>query len=212
MKKWVFGFLVLTSQLATSTVSGQVQEVQQLLLNVEKLAQLKNILEDLKNGYRIVAQGYSTIKNLSEGNFNLHEAFLDGLLEVSPTVRNYRRIADIVRSQTGLVKEYKAAYRTFASSGFFSREELTYIESVHKNLLARSARNIEALTMVVTAGSLRMSDDERLTAIDAIWKEVADQVTFLRRFNQEAKLLALQRAKARADISRQKGLFSSTSK
>ncbi|NTS41937.1 TerB family tellurite resistance protein [Flavisolibacter sp. BT320] len=208
MKKWVFGLSAMAIMLISQKVQGQGQEVQQLLLNVEKLAQLKNILEDLKKGYEIVSKGYSTIKDLSEGNFSLHDVFLDGLLQVSPTVRNYRRITDIVRAQISLVKECKAGYRRFVSSSFFSPEELKYIKSVSENLFNQSIKNIEALTMVVTAGKLRMSDDERLTAIDAIWKEASDQLTFIRHFNQDTKLLALHRAKASADAQSQKSLFS----
>ena len=114
---------------------------------MEKLAQLKNILEDLKKGYEIVSKGYSTIKDLSEGNFSLHNVFLDGLLQVSPTVRNYRRITDIVRAQISLVKEYKGAYRRFAGSGFFSPEELKYIKSVSENLFNQSVKNTESLRL-----------------------------------------------------------------
>jgi hypothetical protein len=208
MKKWLIGSLLVNALLFTGRAAGQAQEVQQLLLNVEKLSQLKSILEDLKKGYEIVSQGYATIRNLSEGNFNLHAVFLDRLLEVSPAVRNYRRITDIVRAQVNLVREYKAAYRWFASSSYFSPAELRYIKSVFENLLARSVKNIEALTLVITAGSLRMSDDERLTAIDTIWKEASDQLTFLRRFSQDTKLLNLQRARASAAIRWQKKAFS----
>lgn len=207
MKNCVFGLFTMSILLLSQRALGQAQEVQQLLLNVEKLAQLKNILEDLKKGYEIVSQGYSTIKNLSEGNFSLHEAFLDGLLEVSLTVRNYRRITDIISAQVSLVGECKAAYRRFAGSGLFSVGELKYMKAVFENLFSQSVKNIEALISVITAGKLRMSDDERLTAIDAIWKEVSDQLTFLRQFNQDTKLLALQRAKASIDIKTQKGLF-----
>jgi hypothetical protein len=208
MKKCVVGLFMMFNVFLSGEAHGQVQEVQQLLLNVEKLAQLKNILEDLKKGYEIVSKGYSTIKDLSQGNFSIHETFLDGLLEVSPTVQNYRRITDIVSAQISLVKEYKAAYRRFASSGFFSVEELAYMKTVFENLFSQSVKNIEALIMVITAGKLRMSDDERLTAIDTIWKEASDQLAFLRHFNQDTKLLALQRAKASADAQSQKKLFS----
>jgi flagellar biosynthesis/type III secretory pathway chaperone len=45
-----------------------------------------------------------------------------------------------------------------------------------------------------------MSDEERLTAIDTIWKEMQDQITFLRSFNEDNKILALQRAKERNNV------------
>jgi hypothetical protein len=46
-------------------------ELQQLLLNIEKLTQLKGILSDMKTGYQIYQQGYGSISQLSKGNFNL---------------------------------------------------------------------------------------------------------------------------------------------
>ena len=55
---------------------GQAFETEQLLLDVQKLSQLRQMLADLKKGYEIVYKGYSTIKNISQGSFNLHQAFL----------------------------------------------------------------------------------------------------------------------------------------
>lgn len=185
----------------------QSQEAQQLLLDVQKLAQLKNILADLKKGYQILEGGYSTIKNISEGNFSLHETFLNSLLEVSPTVKNYKRIADVISVQLKIVKEYKTAYRQFQSSNLFNDGELDYISNVYSNLLNQSVKNLDALATVITSGTLRMSDDERLTSIDNIWKTVSDQLSFLRHFNSGTKILALQRAKEQNDVSTERSLF-----
>src|SRR5690348_15802827 len=112
MKKLVIILnLVFYSLLPVYKVSAQADEIKQLLLNIEKLAQFKQILSDMKKGYQILEGGYNTIKDISEGNFNLHKAFLDGLMEVSPTVRNYRRVAGIINYQVVLVKEYRNADR-----------------------------------------------------------------------------------------------------
>ena len=72
-----------------SIAFSQSQEAQQLLLNWEKLTQFKKILKDMYAGYKIVYKGYTTIKDISEGNFDLHRDFLDGLLQVSPTEEFY---------------------------------------------------------------------------------------------------------------------------
>ena len=180
---------------------GQTQEAKQLLLDVEKLAQLKNILTDLKKGYEIVSGGYTAIKNISEGNFNLHNVFLNRLLEVSPTVKKYKRIADIVSTQLRIVSGYKAALRQVKASGKFTVNEINYIQRVYSNLFNQSLKNLDALATVVTAGKMRMSDDERLTAIDGVWKEVESQYNFLQHFNNQARVLALQRAKEENDVS-----------
>ena len=191
-------FLCLGNNLKTF---AQSQEAKQLLLDVEKLASLKNILIDLKKGYAIVSEGYNTIRNISEGNFNLHETFLNSLLQISPTVRNYKRISDIIDAQVKIVSEYKRAFRNFQTSNLFNPGEIEYLGKVYSNLFNQSVKNLDDLAIVVTAGKLRMSDDERLSAIDEIWKKVKNEQIFLRHFNNSTKILALQRAKEQNDVS-----------
>ena len=67
------------------------------------------MLADLKKGYEIVYRGYTTIKDISEGNFRLHDAFLDGLLQVHPAVKSYKKVTEIVSLQLRIVSEYKSA-------------------------------------------------------------------------------------------------------
>ena len=179
--------------------SAQADEIAQLILNIEKLAQFKQILSDMKKGYEILSGGYNTIKNISEGNFSLHKAFLDGLMEVSPAVRNYRRVADITNYQIILVKEYRKAYDRFRQDNNFNADELAYLGRVYDNLFKESLRNLDELLTVITAGKARMSDDERLQAIDRIYADMQDKLTFLRHFNNNTTILAVQRAKERND-------------
>lgn len=179
--------------------SAQADEIAQLLLNIEKLAQFKQILSDMKKGYEILNGGYNTIKNISEGNFSLHKAFLDGLMEVSPTVRNYRHVADITNYQITLVKEYRKAYDRFRQDNNFNADELAYLGRVYDNLFKESLRNLDELLTVITAGKARMSDDERLQTIDRIYADMQDKLMFLRHFNNNTTILAVQRAKERND-------------
>ena len=200
MKKCVSVFFVFCFGF-NSISYAQSHEAKQLLLDVEKLASLKNILTDLKKGYEIVSGGYNTIKNISEGNFNLHENFLNSLLEISPAVKKYKRIADIIAAQVKIVAEYKTAFRQFRESDQFTTGEIDYISNVYKNLFNQSVKNLDALVTVVTANQLRMSDDERITAIDDVWKDVQNELMFLRHFNGSTRILAMQRIKEANDVS-----------
>jgi DNA repair ATPase RecN len=175
--------------------TAQATELAQLALNIEKLAQFRQILSDLKKGYEILSGGYQTIKNISEGNFKLHQVFLDGLMEVNPAVKNYKRVADIINYQLKLVKEYKSAYNRFKNSGWFNPGELDYMGKVYSNLFDLSVKNLDDLFTVITASKLRMSDDERLAAIDKIYLDMQDKLLFLRAFNNNTSVLSLQRAK-----------------
>lgn len=185
----------------THQAKAQREEIQQLLLNVAKLAQFKQILSDLKKGYEIIHKGYSTIKNLSEGNFNLHKTFLDALWQVSPSVRKYKRVTDIIDYQILLVKEYKTAYKRIQNDGHFTAQEIEYIANVYSNLFAQSLKNLDDLTIIITANKLRMSDDERLMAIDRIFKDMEEKLMFLREFNNGIMILGLQRAKEQKDVN-----------
>ena len=198
MKKCIIIMLILVFAFAGKVVA-QSTEIQQLLLNVEKLAQLKKILNNMKNGYEIVSNGYNTIKDISKGNFNLHETFLDALMQVSPTVRKYKEIREIIIFQTQLVKEYKSAFRRFDASRLFNANEIKYMGNVYTNLFNKSLQNLDELTMVITAWKLRMSDDERLNAIDRIYIDMSDKLVFLRTFNKENNVLAIQRGREMVD-------------
>jgi hypothetical protein len=191
--------LLLTLQIYGHGLYAQSTEIQQLLLNVEKLAQLKKILSNMKKGYEIVSTGYNTIKDISKGNFNLHDAFLNALLQVSPTVRKYKRVADIISCQSQIVKEYRSAFNRFKSSNLFNSFEIAYMEDVYKNLFNKSLQNLDELSIVITAGKLRMSDDERIAAIDRIYKDISDKLIFLRSFNNEGSVLAVQRGREMVD-------------
>lgn len=201
MKKLLIIGVVFVGLVFPFRVNAQAQEMQQLILNIEKLAQFRQILKDMKKGYEILNGGYNTVKNLSKGNFDLHKTFLDALMQVSPTVRKYRRVGDIINNQVLLVKEYKVALKRFRNSGNFNPDEIAYLERVYDNLFRLSLRNLDELTTVITANKLRMSDDERLAAIDKIYADMQDKLLFLRSFNNDNSILALQRAKEQNDVN-----------
>src|SRR6202790_1438984 len=163
MKKILICFLLVGGfGLIPVKSSAQVYELERLILDIEKLLQLKNILSDLYKGYEILSTGYNTIRQISEGNFNLHKAFLDGLLAVSPAVQNYARVVDIIDDQGRIVSEYKSAYNLFKQDKHFTPDELVYMSTVYNNLIGASEKNLENLLNVMTASKLRMSDAERL--------------------------------------------------
>lgn len=193
-----------------SSTKGQSTEAQQLLLNYEKLTQLKNILKDMKKGYQIVSNGYTTIKNISEGNFNLHDAFINGLLAVNPAIKNYKRIPDIIRYQKNIITEYKNAYKNFKGSGSFSQDEIEYMGSVYQNLFNQSLQNLDELATVITSSKLSMSDDERLAAIDRIFADTEEKLQFLRDFNKNTTILSLQRTKEKRGLEASKRLYQIT--
>lgn len=186
---------------------AQSAEVQQLLLNVEKLAHFKKILKNMKDGYQIIFKGYTAVKDISQGNFNLHKTFLDGLLQVSPAVKKYKRIADIINYQVRIAKEYKEAVKQIRLDKQLSIEEMDYVTKIYKSLFDESLKRLEELSLVITSGKLRMSDDERLQAIDRIYTAVEDQYSFLKDFSSSTLMLSMRRKAERTEIEMSKRIY-----
>lgn len=186
---------------------AQSAEVEQLLLNLEKLSQLKNILSDMKKGYTIVSEGYSAVKNISQGNFSIHQVFIDGLSLVSPEVKKYRRIPEIIAMQQNLVATHRSAFGHFSGSGLFRPDELDYFSRVYGQLFSSSIQNLDELLMVITSSQLRMNDEQRLRAIDRIHENVRDKLLFLQEFNEQANLLEIQRTREQSSVGRLKSLY-----
>lgn len=211
MKKH-FKVLMPVIFIAVTTISGhackaQGHEMQQLLLNIEKLTQLKGILTDMKTGYQIYQKGYGTISSLAQGNFSLHEVYLNGLLQVNPAVKSYGRVAEILSQQANLLGEYKSAYVRFEQSKSFSVSELNYMSKVYGQLVRQSLESLDELTNILTTSKLRMSDAERIRAIDRIYAGSTNKLQFLRYFNRNGMMLSLQRSKESGDATRLKELY-----
>jgi hypothetical protein len=189
---------------------AQTNEATQLVLNYEKLLQLEKILDNMYKGYTILTKGYNAIKDIAEGNFNLHKVFLDALFEVSPAVRNYKRIPSIIQYQQYLVSEYRRAFRGFKNDPNLSEDEINYLEDVYATLFQQSLRNLDELLMIVTANKLRMSDEERLQAIDRIYLDMENKLVFLKVFNSSTQMLAIQRARENHDVETLQKLYEVT--
>jgi hypothetical protein len=208
MKKLLLIGLLLAGGSVTRIHAQSVSDdITQLTLDIQKLSQMKSILSDMEKAYTIISGGYDGIKSIAEGNFNLHNTFLAALMQVSPVVQQYYKIASIVSNEAAIVKEYQAANGYFHSSGHFTDAELDYLSTMYTNLFNESVKNVDELTMIITAGSLRMSDAERLAAIDRIDRDVSGKLNFLKTFDNQTAIQNAQRAQNTNDAQAIQSLY-----
>jgi hypothetical protein len=182
-------------------------DIQQLLLDVQKLGQLKQILAQMYQEYTMLHQGYEQIKGLSQGTFSLHKAFLDGLLLVSPAVSSYSKVGDVVSKEARLLADYQQANGFFCASGLFTPQELDGFSTNYGVYLQHSQKDVDELSMVTTDGELRMSDAERLSAIDRIDEDMTRQLNLMHSFNNSVAIQAAQRTQVAGDIGSLRSLY-----
>lgn len=193
------------------SVTGSSQSIadltEQLALDVQKLSSLKSTLQDMYQGYEQLKTGYTHIRDIVKDNFNLHKAFLDALWVLSPAVREDPRLADILNTASRIVSEYQAGRSRFGGNPLFTAQELAYITGTLGALLQRSTQALEELTMVTTDNALRMSDAQRLQALDRIDAQVRAELAFLQRFNSTLAIEAARRQKEAGEINTLKALY-----
>jgi hypothetical protein len=200
------GLIFFVSAIFTS-IHAQIFEVQELVLDIEKLAQEKQLLSDLYTGYEIVDKGYGEIRDVSKGSYDLHKGFLDGLLVVSPAVKNYHRIAEIVDLQLKLAASYKSAWARFRQDPHLRPDEIGLLANVYSGLFDQTVQILNSLTLVLTDGQLRANDGERIRQIDGLYSGMQNKWLFLQSMNNRTEWLSLQRAAASGENTGLKQLY-----
>jgi hypothetical protein len=99
------------------------------------------------------------------------------------------------------------AYDKFKGDKNFTVEEIVVMGKVYDRLLNEGLKCLDELVMVITAGNLRMSDDERLQAIDKIYLKIVEQFSFLKDLNNSTEILSVQREKDKKELDISRKLY-----
>jgi hypothetical protein len=200
--------IVLLGALGASARSQSIPELLvELSLDEQKLSSMKSTLQQMYQGYTELEHGYTNIRDIAKGNFNLHQGFLDALWLVSPAVRSNPRITSILNAEYSIVSGYRNAGAQWSGSGMFTPQELNFIIDTYSALLQRCEQSIEELTMVLTADQLRMSDAQRMQAIGRIDTDTREQLSILQQLNNTLSIQTAQRLKEQGDINTLKQLY-----
>lgn len=171
---------------------------------LQQIAALQVYIGYAKKGYNIANKGISAVRNIKNGDFNLHRDFFNALKNVNPVISKYAKVADIIAYQVRIIKQTKQTIQGIRETNQFSSEELAYCKQVFDNLLKECVKTIDELLMVITPGELEMKDDERLKKIDRIYSDMQDKYSFCSSFGDEMGLLSVQRLSEKSEINHSK--------
>jgi len=156
---------------------------------LEQIAALQVYLEFARKGYAVASDGIGLVRDISRGEFSLHEAFISGLAKVSPVVRNDFRVAEIALLGADILKAFSGIRR----DGLLSADQLLYISQVAAGVINDCYGDLEELLLVVTSGRLEMTDKERLGRVDNIYQRMLDKSGFARVFCGEVTSMLRQK-------------------
>lgn len=171
---------------------------------LQQIAALQVYIGYVKKGYNVMNKGLTTIRNIKNGDLNLHRDFFGSLKQVNPKIKKYAKVADIIAYQLRIMKETNKTLQGIRETGQFTTGELDYCKTVFDNLLEECLKSIDELFLVITSGEFEMKDDERIKRINALYADMQNKYAFSSSFSEEMGLLSVQRLGEQIEINRSK--------
>lgn len=166
---------------------------------------LQNAQKTLEN--KMSQAKLSEIKDWVEKQRKLYDDYFQELWKVKAALANYQRVKEIISRQLQFVGEYRSAWALFQQDKNFTPEELEHMYKVYSGMIAESGKGIDQLLLVVNAFATQMSDAQRLEVIHTVAGNLEQQLIDLRRFNNQNKMVSMQRAVERGEIDYVKRLY-----
>lgn len=177
-----------------------------------KIQRLQNKTIWLQNAQKTLENKMSQLKlneirDWVQKQKKLYEDYFEELKKVKSAIANYSRVKDIIQQQIAMVSEYKGAWNLFRQDKNFTAEELDYMLTIYTGMMDESLKNIDQLFMVVNAYATQMTDAKRLEIINAVADNIQTQYFDLKEFNNQNKMLSLQRASELGEIEYVRRLY-----
>lgn len=177
-----------------------------------KIQKLQNQTIWLQNAQKTLENAMSKTKlteisDWVEKQRKLYTDYFDELRKVKSAITYYHRVKDIIESQVAMVAEYKSAWATFRQDKNFRAEELEYMAETYSGMMNESLKSIDQLFMVINAFAVQMSDAKRMEIINSAANGLEQNFLDLKEFNNQNKLISIQRASARGEIEYIKKLY-----
>lgn len=202
----VIALLISNAMYAQSWQEWTQQKKTQIKYLLQQIAANKVYLEFAQKGYTIANKGLNTIRNIKDGDFNLHLEFFGSLQTVNPKIRNYSKVADIIVIQFRIIKLAKNSLHRTGEMNQFTQQDINYCRMVFDNLLEDCLKNMDELFLIITNGELTMKDDERLSRINALYIDMQSKVGFCTSFSNEMDVLSVQRMGEQMEVKRSKDI------
>jgi hypothetical protein len=157
---------------------------------IQQIAALQVYISFLQSGYNIVHSGLNTIKDITNGEFHLHDLYISSLKQVNPVIRDDKRVDEIVAMQQYISQ----AFGGIGNSSLLSADQNYYTSSVKDKVLTECKADMDELLLIITSGKVEMTDDERIKRLNKVYLSMQDKTAFAQNFCNQVGLLIHQRS------------------
>jgi len=188
-------------------VSTQAQMAQMVETMLQQIAALEGYIATAEKGYKIAEDGLHTIRDIKNGEFNLHSTFFSSLQSVNPQVRGLAEATEIVALQASIINRTSRTLQSIRQNRWLRADEIDYLSKVYATLLNSALEDVNALADLTTSGKLEMTDGERIKRMQVIDNDMQQQYSFLLNFSDQTDLLVAQRQRDFSDNESIKRLY-----
>jgi hypothetical protein len=183
------------------------QQSKQRKLMGEQIAQYEVYLGAIRTGYKISETGLKTAQELKNGTFNLHNAYFTSLKQINPVIQNNPKgkVISGMNRQTQQLLDEETSWQQ--QQKLLSVKEISYLQKVQTNLVAKCQQDMEERTQVLSPGKLQLTDAQRLSRLDKLYDSMKDKFSFAGSFTAKCRKLALARKQNRQDNDQLKKLY-----
>lgn len=177
-------------------VVQQIQNKTLWLQNAQK--QLENVMSKVK---------LEEISDWGEKQRKLYDDYYKELKQVKNIIAYYKRIKDVTEKQVRLVKSYKTAFALFKNDKHFTIAEIQYMERVYTGMVEASVKNLDLIILAIHSFSTQMTDAKRIEIINAAADSIDKNYADLMAFNNQNKILSMQRAMDEQEVNMIRQLY-----
>src|SRR6188768_3003943 len=189
------------------------QAVTKVIVAVDlKIQRLQNKTIWLQNAQKVLENKMSELKlteisDWVEKQRAQYANYFDELWRIKTALAYYQRVKDIIEKQLQLVSEYKAAWALFKQDKNFTVDELDHMQQVYSGMMDESIKNLDQLSLVINSFVTQMSDAKRMEIINEVDNKLDENLSDLREFNNQNKVVSLRRAAEKGEIETVKKLY-----
>lgn len=221
MKRKVCVGIVCAAFLLTPTL-GNAQDpiteiIRQGIIKVIKAVDLK--IQRLQNGTIWLQNAQKSLENTMsklkldeitdwvEKQRKLYDDYFQELWKVKSVILAGHRLKEIGALQARIVSEYKAAYALFKGDKNFTTGEIEHMYKVYSGILQQSLQQLDGMLIIAQSFTTQMNDFNRMKRISDVHDRLVEIFNDLRQFNQQNKMLSLQRAGSKAEVDRLRAYY-----
>ena len=200
-----------TAQLAIAEVikAGVKKVVKAVDLKVQRL---QNETIWLQNAQKVIENALSKLKleeisDWTERQRKLYSEYYESLVKVKSVISTYKKIRELVSTQTAIVQEYQWATSLFKKDKHFTADDLLRMEEVYTGILKQSVQNLDQVFVVINSFKTQMSDAARMELIDASARAIEENFNDLKAYNDENIMISVGRSKSVFETKQLKELY-----